>query len=175
MKGILAALDVKAAEIRGIERTAIGTSPINGLSLDMAPWQGGVGLSMRLVDEMYGEGRRDIAAWKYFDFVSNDNCPGLQPAAEFIKAAYESEGEAYYREMAHLIFLAAADALLDATVTARLTDLGLNAPVVGSDFGHHHLFEYMVFDPDATIEANYCEIVLANRVTARFIKRDRGD
>jgi hypothetical protein len=166
LEGILGALEAKAADIQAIGRTVHGECPISGVSLDMAPWHCALGLSLRLNSEV-GDDRYDIAGWQYFDFVSQQSFPGLQPVADFIGEAYCSEGEFYRREMAHLIFLAGAEALLDERAATYLIGLGLEAPILGSEFGQRY-FEYMVFDPDCTIRANYCELVLANRVTARF-------
>jgi hypothetical protein len=72
--------------------------------------------------------------------------------------------------MAHLIFLAGAEALLDPRVAQLLVELGINAPTYRDSFPSP-LFEYMVFDFDKTVSANYCEIVLANRVTAKWRPR----
>ena len=58
-------------------------------------------------------------------------------------------------------------ALLDLRVANRLGEIGVNAPVYGDEFLRGG-FEYMVFDPDETVRVNYCELVLANRVTARW-------
>ena len=169
LQGILDALDARASVIASIKRIPNVMFPISGISLDMAPWQGAVGLSLRQASEFELERRYDIAGWEYFDLVSNTTFPDLQPAAGLIHDAYISEGEdsPARHEMAHLVFLAGAEALLDERVPNRLSVIGVKAPVFGAEF-LRGCFEYMVFDPDETVRVNYCELVLANRVTARW-------
>src|SRR5205814_454799 len=93
LQGILDALDARASVIAAIKRIPNVEFPISGIALDMAPWHGGVGLSLRQVTEFEDERRHCSADWEYFDLVSNDSFPGLQPAADFIQKAYVSEGE----------------------------------------------------------------------------------
>jgi len=125
---------------------------------------------LRQVTEFEHERRYNSADWEYFDFVSNSSFAGLQPAADFIRQAYVSEGEdsPARHEMAHLVFLAGAEALLDRRVAACLCEIGVNAPAYGDEFLQRP-FEYMVFDPDETVRVNYCELVLANRVTSKWL------
>ena len=49
-------------------------------------------------------------------------------------------------------------------------ELGINAPTYVDSFASR-VFEYMVFDFDGTVKANYCELVMANRVTAKWQPR----
>jgi hypothetical protein len=169
LQGILDALLARAEVIASIKRIPNIEFPISGVSLDMAPWHGGIGLSLRQAAEFEAERRYDVAAWEYFDLVSESTFAGLRPAAEFIRDAYGSEGEdsPARHEMAHLVFVAGAEALLDPLVAQRLRELGVNAPIFRDEFLRGG-FEYLVFDPDGTVRANYCELVLANRVTARW-------
>lgn len=172
VQGILDALDSKASAIASIDQIPNVEFPIDGIALDMAPWHGGMGLALRQVTEFEHESRYNSADWDYFDFVSNSSFSGLQVAANFIKEAYLSEGEGSPArlEMAHLVFLAGAEALLDSRVAECLCALGINAPVYANGFLGRR-FEYMVFDPDETVRMNYCELVLANRVTAKWLTR----
>lgn len=169
LQGILDALDDRADVIASIERIPHVDYPVSGIALDMAPWHAGIGLALRLASEFEHNRRYNSAELAHFDLVSNTTFPGLQPAADFIDRALSSEGEEHsaWRQMAHLIFLAGAEALLDARVALRLRELGVEAPVYGDEFMERG-FEYMVFDPDRVVRANYCELVLANRVTARW-------
>src|SRR5262249_33836790 len=150
------------------ERVANMDCPVTGISLDVAPWHGAIGLSLRQYTEHMEEVRYCSVEWAYFDVVSNRTCPDLQLAADFIQEAYTSENSnSVAREMAHMIFLAGAEALLDAQVAMLLSELGIDVPVCGGDFMPRP-FEYMVFDYDGTVPGNYCDLVLANRVTARW-------
>lgn len=169
LQGILDALSHCVETIATIPRIPNIAFPISGISLDMAPWQGGIGLSVRQASEFEDDRRHNSADWEYFDLVSNTTFGGLQPAAEFIEQAYVSEGadSPARHEMAHLLFLAGAEALLDARVADRLREIGVNARSYQIEFLRGD-FEYMVLDPDATVRFNYCELVLANRVKARW-------
>jgi hypothetical protein len=167
--GIMEGLRSREAAIRAIEPTGRGDMPVNGISLDITPWHGGAGLSLRLFSDPHsGEQRYNSADWTHFDFVSQQNCPALHTAGDFIRTAYNSGGKKGCLSMAHLAFLAGADALLDKRVAKYLRSLDIQAPVIGERFPNH-VFEYIVLDPDGTVNANYCEIVVANRWTARLM------
>jgi hypothetical protein len=168
-RGIMEGLRSQEADIRATERDARGESLVNGISLDLAPWHGGVGLSLRLQsDPRRGDGRYNSADWDYFDFVSGQTCAALRTAGAYIRDIYLSEGQEGPLGLAHLIFLAGAEALLDERVAEYLRSLDIDAPIVRERF-QDHVFEYIVTDPDGTVRANYCEIVVANRWTARLM------
>jgi hypothetical protein len=169
LQGILEGLALRADKIAAIEKVPNVEFPVNGVSLDLVPWHGALGVSLRLCTEFELEIRYCNVEWAYFDLVSNANCPVLQRAADFVHQAYTSENSnSMAREMAHLIFLAGAAALLDPSVAHLLVELGINAPTCRDDF-LSPLFEYMVFDFDQTVRVNYCELVCANRVTAKWL------
>jgi hypothetical protein len=171
LQGILEGLRLRADKIAAIEKVPNVEFPVSGVSLDLVPWHGALGVSLRLCTEFEAEIRYCNVEWAYFDLVSNANCPCLQIAADFVRKAYTSEdSNSIAPEMAHLIFLAGAEALLDPRVAQLLVELGINAPTYRDRFPSR-LFEYMVFDFDRTVTANYCEIVLANRVTAKWWPR----
>lgn len=165
LKGILAAIRASAEELASIAKEP---AAVTGISLDIVPWHRAIGLSIRQATEHGRDIRYCNVEWANFDVVSNDSCVELQDAIDFVHEAYTSENSNHLaREMAHLIFLAGAEALLDAQVAVALSELGINAPVCGADFMPLP-FEYMVFDFDGTVPGNYCHLVLANRVTARW-------
>jgi hypothetical protein len=171
LQGILEGLRLHADKIAAIEKVPNVEFPVSGVSLDLVPWHGALGVSLRLCTEHEPELRYCNVEWAYFDLVSNANCPRLQLAADFVQKAYASENSnSTAREMAHLIFLAGAEALLDPQVAQLLVELGINAPTYRDSF-LSPLFEYMVFDFDGTVRENYCELVLANRVTAKWWSR----
>jgi hypothetical protein len=164
LHGILAGIRLRADDIARIalEKQA------SGVSLDLVPWHGAIGLSIRQRTEHGADIRYCNVEWEYFDVVSNQTCPELQQAADFIYEAYTSEDSNHAAtEMAHMIFLAGAEALLDARVATAFSELGIDAPICGDNFMPRGL-EYMVIDFDGTVRGNYCEFVLANRVTARW-------
>src|SRR4051812_18292317 len=107
------ALQMSKDAILAIERDGRGMLPINGVSYDVTPWHGMAGVSFRLSsDPRDGESRYNSADWKLFNFVPTETCPPLQAAGQYIHQAYRSGEEG--KDLAHLIFLAGADALLDA-------------------------------------------------------------
>jgi hypothetical protein len=167
LQGILAGIRQSAGDIARIGKE----QQVTGISLDVVPWHQALGLSMRQCTEHGTDIRYCNVEWAYFDVVSNRSCPELDHAADFMHEAYVSENSNHLaREMAHMIFLAGAEALLDARVATAFSELGVNAPVCGDHFMPLP-FEYMVFDFDGTVPCNYCDLVLANRVTARWLPK----
>ncbi len=164
LQGILAGIQLRAEKLARIAAEA----QVTGIALDLVPWHRALGLSIRQATEHWEEDRYCSVEWAYFNVVSNQTCSELQRAVEFIHEAYVSEDSNHTAiEMAHLIFLAGAEALLDPRVAASFNEVGINAPVCGANFMPRP-FEYMVFDGDRTVPGNYCDLVLANRVTARW-------
>ena len=170
LQGVLAALRPRADAVRAIEQAGGGRLPsITGVALDLTPWHGGVGLALRLSSDPTDEARRfSSVEWKHFNFASTEDCEALVPVGEYIRRAYRSKGKRGYLDMAHLVFLAGADALLDRKVAAFFRGCGVDAPVVRDRLGRH-LFEYVVVDPDGTVRGNYCELLLAIRATRRLL------
>jgi hypothetical protein len=169
LQGILKGIRLRA---RKIARIATEQETVTGISLDLVPWHREVGLSLRQSSEHWDDKVRYCnVEWAYFDLVSEQTCRALRRAADFVHAAYTSEeSNRLAAEMAHMIFLAGAEALLDAQVAMAFSQLGIDAPTCGDDFMPRP-FEYMVFDFDGTVRGNYCDLVLANRVAARWLPR----
>ena len=164
LEGVLAGINLRADEIVSIGKEA----QVTGISLDLVPWHRALGLSIRQCTEHGNDVRYCNVEWAYFDVVSHRTCPELQRAVDFVHEAYTSENSNHLaRDMAHMIFLAGAEALLDKRVATALSELGIDAPVCGDNFMPRP-FEYMVFDFDETVPGNYCDLVLANRVAARW-------
>jgi hypothetical protein len=171
LRGVIAALRSRGAEVEAIERAGGGHHPtVTGVALDLAPWHGGVGLALRLSSDPRDDPRRYRSVeWKHFNFVSQENCEALVPVGAYIGKAYRSKGKRGCLDMAHLVFLAGAEALLDKKVTALLRAFGVEAPVVRDRPLGGRQFDYVVVDPDGTIRGNYCELVVAMRVTQRLL------
>ena len=168
LKGVLEALKDREAAIRAIERTAGGELPVTSVSLDLSPWhEGGVGISLRVSSDPPDDySRYSSVEWDHFDFASANNCPALATVAEYVRRLYQAAEDG--PDCAHLIFLAGAEALLDHGVARFFRSLGVDAPTVGDRFVGHW-FDYVVTDPDGSVVNNYCDIVLANRVTRRLL------
>lgn len=72
----------------------------------------------------------------------------------------------------HLLYLAAAEALLDPRVCQELHRLRIDAiPSTDSEFSNT-LFSYVVRERDERFSMNYCDLVLAMRYTARIFSGD---
>jgi len=163
----LKALRESADRINAIERTGRGDLPVTGFSLDLFPWFGDMTLSIRISSDWpCGRHAYDIGDWKHHDFLKSWGTDRFKDAGKFIQAFYQAGPQPERRDRAHLVFLAGAEALLDPRVAAQLQLLGIDAPVVEDRFGGDW---YIVVDEDGSIRANYCEIVLANRITNRLI------
>jgi hypothetical protein len=147
---------------------------IDGLCYDILPWHGIVALSFRVVEDERNEVphrwyRYSPADWKHYDFVGDETT--FDAAREHTHRIYMAAGDPRrQQEVMHLISLAAADALLDPGVAHRLQSFGIAAPVVVDELPRGR-FEYMVIDEDRVIKANYCEIVMANRIAKRLLGR----
>lgn len=161
------------AQVPGFEAGGHGfRRNVSAISLCIAPWDRSFELALRDEDEKrdksicYCEGD-----WKLYPLG------GLEPPSNPQKTAVEDYFNSVYcsienaeaaREIAHLMFLAAAEALLDHSVTTLLQKYHIDAPYVDDGFYFSRCFEYIVTDPDKSIDANYCEVVLANRITQRL-------
>ena len=173
LQGLLDAILAHTQAIASIKRIPNIEHPISAISFDILPWFPRVGFSLRTVSDA-DKWRFEPAAWEHTDIASNITFAGLEPATTYLEQAYSSAdsptGEAA-AEIAHMMFLAGAEALLDPKVAMCLQSVDVNAPLVTDGFlRNNQCFEYFVFDGDKTIHANYCEIVIANRVAARWLR-----
>jgi hypothetical protein len=167
-RGIIEGLLASEGYIQAIGRTAQGIIPVSAIALDIYPWHAWANLSLRLTSDPM-DIRYAIADWPHFDFVNQETCSPIREAAVYAAEVYRNPPASMERiEIAHLIFLAGAEALLDESIAETLNRLGIDAPNLGDGI-KGHWFEYLVLDPDGTVRANYCEIVRANRSTDRLI------
>jgi hypothetical protein len=139
------------------------------ISYDVIPWDPYLGVAFRLESE-FAETSLNSADWKHSHFIEDMSTPALHPARDFVFQRYQAAtGEpSQCQEIAHLIFLAAGDALLDESVALLLQSVGVMAPVIGDKLPWNY-FKYVVLDEDGVIKANYCDIICANRVTRRLL------
>jgi len=145
---------------------------ISGIGLDIAPWHRRFYLALRDDDEKWDKSLRyEIGDWKLYPLNGLVNPPAIAASAaaiDYIGDAYESVAGDQLRNVAHMIFLSAAEALLDEAVHQRFQQYGIDAPYIVEDFPPHRCFEYVVTDEDGSIALNYCELVIANRITNRL-------
>ena len=174
LEAILAELDVGAGRFTPDNDSGedkIAASSVSGIGLDFSPWHRQLMLGLREQEKWDEAIRYRIGDWKYYPLNKPDFPPSLPQtaaAADFAGDVYDSAAEMRPIEVAHLMFLAAAKALVDPAVTDRLQQLGNDAPFITDDFPSSRVFEYVVTDGDESIAANYCEIVIANRLTNRL-------
>lgn len=145
----------------------------NAISFDLIPWQAFVSISFR--------GREDddeIAHrpgdWSGYELIGEHNADEfLDPVAEYAMRAYDSVQKypARCQKMAHVIYMAAADALMCPRVGQLLEPFGAHTIRDQVPYQPFAWFEYCVFDEDRVFKANYCEIVCAQRVTRKFLKK----
>lgn len=183
---VLEALNQSAEYVRKITQGPDETQVVSGIALDICPWHESIGLSLRLESEYSALGemsddmqlRYNSANWAHFGFTDNFEIPSLPGANRLIAKIYEQgDGDSEDhdivspspRDFAHLIFMAGADALLDTDISTILNNLGIDAPDVDEDFIPGP-FDYIVTDPDGSLDANYCDIILANRVMKRLLR-----
>jgi len=165
IKAILESKDL----INAIETDGRGKKCVKAIALDVFPWNGQINLSFR--ESNCDEANRySIANWKYYCFVSEQSSLVLMPIADQMQELWETPPTGVEQdEMAHLLFMTAAQSLLDKNVSECLNNFGINAPYISEGIGSS-FFEYLVLDGDGSIRSNYCDIVRANRTTERILR-----
>lgn len=176
LAAILDALDSSKLIFDAIPKMGGKIHGITGIALDIYPWNEYFALSLRNAEKTHNQFRYSPADWSHFEFVSSFQSLSqpLVAAVTAMNRAYETGTDAGLdsTEASHLIFLAGAEALLDPAVSQQLRAYGIDAPVIDHSFANFP-FEYMVFDSDSAALTNYCELVIANRVTAKLLKMQR--
>lgn len=171
LHAILDALRERSEYIASIERSANGDMPVTGIALELFPWHGSFGLSLRMMSDFpMGDSRYDSADWPHFDFTQGCESPSINEATSLVSALYAKGKEPGndLRDMAHLAFLAGAEALLNDQVAGVLREMGIDAPILNDHFVTSP-FQYIVTDVDQTVKSNYCDLVLSNRVFRRLL------
>ncbi|MCA9071396.1 MAG: hypothetical protein KDA84_20855 [Planctomycetaceae bacterium] len=173
-------LDVCTPRLREIVGDGKGLFPINGITLSILPWFGQAEIAFRVQSD---PPTLDVAEWEYYDDFSDlCNCHStpLADAAQYSREAWENPPDGLSNlQMAHLIFLAGAEALLDASVRNRFYEI-LDSIQDESTFtgqfsfdnrlsAHDGWFDYIVSDPDGNCRANYCDVIRANEVSTEAL------
>jgi len=173
-QALIASLIEHAERIRSLN----AIEPLWAISFDLLPWESFIAISFRLRSESNYPESSNSADWKHSQFISDYNSRTLAGARDFVHEEYhrcideqEDDDGRRSQEIAHLIFSAAARALLDEEVAEILRSYGIDAPVVGDTLPWYY-FKFYVMDADGVIKANYCDIVCANRVTRRLLGRE---
>jgi hypothetical protein len=142
-----------------------GLFPINGLALRVLPWHRDAWIAFRSASDPAG---LDVGQWAYHDlFTDFAYSRPLAEASAYAGAAWsEPPAGRSNSDIAHLVFLAGAEALLDRTVIEKFyTVLGIADNAESFD----RWFDYFVLDDDQVFKANYCDVVLANRRTEKAL------
>ena len=171
LEAVLDCLHNRTEYINAIERTARGDIPVTGIALELAPWHGHLGLSLRLTSDFpLGDARFDSASWMHFNFTEGCTAPSNAIAKSAIIELYDRGNalDSDLCDMAHLLFWVGAEALLHPSISQLLNEFDIDAPELTDTFVSSH-FEYIVIDPDETISSNYCDLVLSNRIIHRLL------
>lgn len=164
-RALVEALAENSGRIRELQKT----EEIWAISYDILPWDPYVGIAFRVKSESGHDSSLNSSGWNHSHFIEDISCKHLKPARDYTHTAYGSaSGGLSSQEIAHLIFLAAADALLDESIASLLQSFGVNAPVIEDSLAGGY-FKFVVLDDDGTIKANYCDIIRSNRVTRRLL------
>ncbi len=150
-----------------------GKAKVNGIELLIYPWFGYFYLSLRPMGRLkVRDGLNSRADWNEY---GDHNAPWAKEikeqdkAIEYMVKTYDNPPieVAGQDHVAHLLFLGAAEALLDKSVCDALLERNIPAVHYSDDFPNG-TFEYMIFDDDKSTINNYCEHVLLNRITDRY-------
>ena len=148
--------------------TPRGGLNLSGLSLDLFVQHGYVQISLRLREERELGG--DIGSWANQGFLSSKDGPCDEELTAIVSSIEQFSGNAKGspEDIRHLLFVAAAEALLAPEVANTLQTYGVNAPKFGASLGGYPFYFY-VMDPDEALRVNYCDVIRANRATARVL------
>ena len=116
--------------IHSIEPDEDGDCPVNGIAYELAPWHGYIDVSLRdMSDEVPGyRDQSDSPGWKYsgvLDEIGESEATSL--ARELIRETYDTAEESDGARIAHLLFIAAAQSLLDPQIVELLSSAGIDA------------------------------------------------
>lgn len=143
----------------------------NAVSFDLIPWQAFVSISFR-----GGKDADEICHrpgdWTGYELIGEHNADKfLDPVSEYIMHAYDSvcTNPTKCQEVAHVIYMAAADALMCPKVGKLLEPIGAHTIRKQIPYQAFAWFEYCVFDEDRVFKSNYCEIVCAQRAARKLL------
>ena len=170
---LIRALRAAKTEFEAIPVTPRGHRSIAGMSLELFVQEGYVQVSLRTDDDKWKS--RTIGDWQFAGFLSSVEGPcerEMRRIAKTMKSLYSQipKNDAYGRaDRCHMIYLAAAEAIMDEHVVGVLNSYMIEAPVFGDALGSDP-FTFFVYDNDRNLDGNYCDIVRGHRVTARILR-----
>lgn len=172
-------------ELHRDEITALET--IDGISFDIIPsaYQTYAAISFRqqsdyLSMDPYNEDRALMYSpgdWEYYSLLEYRTCKSekFSEAAKAIFRLYEEiyeevgEYDGIQQDINHLLYSAIAEGAMQRAVAAKLQECGVDAPIIDDRFQYG--FDYMVTDTDSPVAFNYCDLIVANRMTKMVDKK----
>ena len=158
---------------------------INGISFDIIPSDSYAAISFRkqsdyLTMDPFSEDRTLMYSpgdWEFYSIFEYSTCKSekFRKVSQFIfglyMEIYESSGEydGVQQDINHLLYMAIAEAGVQPSVAQKLNEYGLGVPVITERFEHG--FEYMVTDMDSPVYFNFCDLVVANRMTETIAEK----
>lgn len=159
-------------------------SSVNGISYDIIPHERFSAISFRKTGDYKVSGVANLdlqyspADWEHYTFFEYDTSKSqkFREVSEYIFQLYEelyakNDDDEYHsiqQDINHLIFLAIAEAVLQPSVTNKLSEYLTLAPTL-IDEPDGYSFEYMVTDMDKSFNFNYCELIIADRMTKKLV------
>ena len=167
---LVSALKAAAPHFKDWPVDRSGTRDISAMSLDRFVQFGYVQVSFRRREERETGG--DIGSWANQGYLSSKDGPCDEELAPIVSTSkqFMTSADGAAKDLRHVLFLAAAEALLDPQVATLLQGHEVDAPDFGDSLGGYP-FTFYVMDPDEALRVNYCDVIRANRVTARVISR----
>lgn len=172
---LVLALREARADFEALPGSTTGPRPISGMSLDLHIEHGYAAVSLRTDDEKWED--THIGDWQHAQFLSSlHDAPdtAMSRLAAVVSQLYSEVGKDDVYGLAdrrHMLYLVAAEAVLNEEVAIVLNEYGIEAPVFGEELGSAP-FAFFVYDADGVLTANYCDFVRAHRVTARVLRNE---
>jgi hypothetical protein len=177
LRSLVVALSEHVDLVRDLEakhRTNFG-SGLRAISFDVLPWQPFIALSFRTAADIDHEIRWSPAddTWTGYELIGWHNAANvLGPPMEYVHNVHQHEADdpARCKEVCHLIYMAAAESLLDPSVARLLQKCNVPAGIIRDRIpcSVSPAFEYVVVDEDRVFNGNYCEFICATRVARRL-------
>jgi len=155
---------------------------VDGISFEMIPnaYQNYSAISFRQGNDYknYESLKYSPADWVHYSLLDykTSKSEKFKEVSEFIFQLYEeieNKTEKYDKlqmDINHLIFIAVAEAVLQPTVAEKLREFGFHASVI-TNTPDSYTFEYIVSDADKHFNFNYCDLIVANRMTNEVLKK----
>ncbi|AWH84707.1 hypothetical protein HYN59_06045 [Flavobacterium album] len=172
-------------ELHRDELVALDT--VDGISFDIIPsaYQTYAAISFRqqsdyLSMDPYNEDRALMYSpgdWEYYSLLEYRTCRSekFREAAKYIfrifEEIYEEVGEydGIQQDINHLLYSSIAEGAMQRSVAAKLQECGVDAPII--EYRFQYGFDYMVMDVDSPTLFNYCDLVVADRMTKMADKK----